>query len=116
QDYAGLVKRRSPDAFRAGELVTTAGDVVGRHEGHQHFTIGQRRGTGVALGYPIYVVDIDPAANRVTVGDRQATLRSSLVADQLNLLSTRLTDGVELTCTAKIRYNHAPQPATARVE
>jgi tRNA-uridine 2-sulfurtransferase len=116
QDYAGLVKRRSPDTFRAGELVTTSGDVVGRHEGHQHFTIGQRRGTGVALGYPIYVVDIDPAENRVTVGDREATLRTSLVANQLNLLSTRLADGVEISCTAKIRYNHAPQTALARVE
>ncbi len=116
QDYAGLVKRRSPDAFRAGELVTTGGDVVGRHDGHQHFTIGQRRGTGVALGYPIYVVDIDPEQNRVTVGDRAATLRSALVANQINLLSARLHDGVEISCTAKIRYNHAPQPAVARVE
>jgi tRNA-specific 2-thiouridylase len=115
QDYAGLVKRRSPGTFRPGELVTTSGDVVGRHEGHQHFTIGQRRGTGVALGYPIYVVDIDPASNRVTVGDREATLRSSLIANQLNLISTRLEDGVEIECTAKIRYNHSPQPAIARV-
>ncbi len=116
QDYAGLVKRRSPDAFSAGELVTTTGDVVGEHQGHQHFTIGQRRGTGIALGYPIYVVDIDPAANRITVGDREATLRSSLIANQINLLSNRLQDNVDLTCTAKIRYNHPPQPATARVE
>ncbi len=116
QDYAGLVKRRSTKEFRAGELVTTNGDVVGRHEGHQHFTIGQRRGTGVALGYPIYVVDIDPEHNRVTVGDREATLRTSLIANQINRLSARLQDGVELTCTAKIRYNHAPQPAIARVE
>ncbi len=115
QDYAGLVERRSPQTFRAGELVTTSGEVVGRHEGHQHFTIGQRRGTGVALGYPIYVVDIDPAENRVTVGDRAATLRSSLVANQLNVLSTRVNDGVEFPCTAKIRYNHSPQPAVARV-
>jgi tRNA-specific 2-thiouridylase len=116
QDYAGLVKRRSPDTFRPGELVTSGGDVVGRHEGHQHFTIGQRRGTGVALGYPIYVVDIDPASNRVTVGDREATLRSSLIANQLNLISARLGNGVEIECTAKIRYNHSPQPATARVD
>src|SRR5688572_10318902 len=115
QDYAGLVKRRSPETFRGGEIVTTGGDVVGQHEGHQHFTIGQRRGTGVALGYPIYVVDIDAEQNRVTVGDREATLRSSLIADQLNVLSTRLTRGVELTCTAKIRYNHGPQQAIARV-
>jgi tRNA-uridine 2-sulfurtransferase len=116
QDYAGLVKRRSPDTFRAGEIVTTSGDVVGRHEGHQHFTIGQRRGTGVALGYPIYVVDIDSEQNRVTVGDREATLRASLIANQINLLSSRLRDGVEIRCTAKIRYNHSPQPAVARVD
>jgi tRNA-specific 2-thiouridylase len=115
QDYAGLMKRRSPGSFRPGELVTAGGDVVGRHEGHQHFTIGQRRGTGVALGYPIYVVDIDPASNRVTVGDREATQRSSLIANQLNLISTRLRDGIEVECTAKIRYNHSPQPAIARV-
>ena len=116
QDYAGLVKRRSPDAFRAGDLVSTSGDVIGQHEGHQHFTIGQRRGTGVALGYPIYVVDIDPQQNRVTVGDRAATLRSSLIANGINLLSSRLRDGAEISCAAKIRYNHAPQPAIARVE
>src|SRR5204863_2430638 len=64
QDYAALVRRRSPETFRAGELVSTGGEVVGRHEGHQHFTIGQRKGTRVALGYPIYVVDIDSRANR----------------------------------------------------
>ena len=70
----------------------------------------------MALGYPIYVIDIDAGTNRVTVGDREATLRSALVADQLNLLSTRLAEGVELRCSAKIRYNHAPQPASARVQ
>jgi tRNA-specific 2-thiouridylase len=116
QDYAALVKRRSPGTFRAGELVTSSGDVVGSHEGHQHFTIGQRRGTGVALGYPIYVVDIDPNANRVTIGDKSALERSSLVARDVNFLSPRATaarDG--LRCTAKIRYNHAPVPATLRV-
>ena len=52
----------------------------------------------------------------MTVGNREATLRSSLVANQINLLSMRLRDGVEMSCTAKIRYNHAPQPAVARVE
>src|SRR5687768_14458349 len=87
QDYAGLVKRRSPQTFRAGELVTTEGQVVGTHEGHQHFTIGQRKGVGVALGYPIYVVDIDPSSNRVTVGDKAMLARDGLVARQVNFLS-----------------------------
>src|SRR5687768_6800509 len=116
QDYAALVKRRSPETFRAGELVTTSGDIVGTHEGHQHFTIGQRKGVGVAFGYPIYVVDIDPATNRVTVGDKAQLERTSLVARDVNFLSPRAAaarDG--LKCAAKIRYNHFPQPATMRV-
>src|SRR3954470_10327887 len=57
QDYAGLVQRRSPDTFREGELVNQRGETIGTHAGHQHFTIGQRKGVGVALGYPIYVVN-----------------------------------------------------------
>jgi tRNA-specific 2-thiouridylase len=129
QDYAGLVKRRSPDTFRPGQLVTTDGNVVGQHEGHQHFTIGQRKGVGVAFGYPIYVVDIDPGTNQVVLGDKDALLKRTLIAHQVNLLSDRTTHaGTErrelrdqsavpdapatgIPCTAKIRYNHQPQPA-----
>jgi tRNA-specific 2-thiouridylase len=111
QDYAGLVKRRSPETFHPGQLVTTDGTVIGKHEGHQHFTIGQRRGVGVALGYPIYVVDIDAERNTVTVGDKQALMNSTLVARQINILSSRLEGAVNVKCEAKIRYNHQPQPA-----
>src|SRR5689334_18468299 len=57
QDYAALVKRRSPETFRAGELVDPSGKTLGAHEGHQHFTIGQRKGLGVAFGHRMYVVD-----------------------------------------------------------
>jgi tRNA-specific 2-thiouridylase len=115
QDYAGLVQRRSPETFRAGELVNARGEVVGVHEGHQHFTIGQRRGVGVALGHPVYVVDIDAPANRVTVGEKDALLRSELVAHQVNLLSSRLKAGGSIRCEAKIRYNGTAQPAVAVV-
>jgi tRNA-uridine 2-sulfurtransferase len=112
QDYAGLVQRRTVEPFAQGELVDTTGQVLGEHPGHQHFTIGQRRGVGIALGHPIYVVDIDPAANRVTVGERQDLLKQELIATQTNLLSDRLrTDSTR--CQAKIRYNSAPQPAVA---
>ncbi len=111
QDYAGLVQRRTPDAFHPGPLVTADGMVVGTHDGHQHFTIGQRRGVGVALGYPIYVVDIDPNTNAVTLGEKHSLLKSTLVANQINTLSSRLIDAQNLPCTAKIRYNHSPQPA-----
>lgn len=115
QDYAGLVQRRSPEAFAPGEIVNIQGESVGRHEGHQHFTIGQRRGVRVALGHPIYVVNIDPAANRVTVGDKQDLLRTTLTARQVNWLSPRVSQAGSMQCEAKIRYNHLPQPATVRV-
>ena len=111
QDYAGLVKRRSPDTFHEGDLIDSTGKVLGTHAGHQHFTIGQRKGVGVALGHPIYVVDIDPAANRVTVGEKEALLKRSLIANQINILTDRLSDADSLPCWAKIRYNHLPQPA-----
>jgi tRNA-specific 2-thiouridylase len=117
QDYAALLRRRDPAAMTPGELVTPDGRTVGEHGGHQHFTIGQRRGVGVALGHPIYVVDIDPAANRVTLGEKHLLLKRRLVARQINLLSDRLgrAGDAGLRCAAKIRYNHAPQPCRAFV-
>ena len=84
QDYAQLIQRRTTEPFQEGELVDTAGQVVGEHAGHQHFTIGQRRGVGIALGHPVYVVNIDPTANRVTVGDKEALLKRELIATQTN--------------------------------
>lgn len=113
-DYAGLVRRRTPEAFRTGEFVTVGGQRVGTHEGHQHFTIGQRKGLGVAMGYPIYVVDIDPASNRVIVGEKESLEKKTLVAHQINLLDDSIrASGTEVRCKAKIRYNHEPQPAIA---
>ncbi|GIW75660.1 MAG: tRNA-specific 2-thiouridylase MnmA [Phycisphaerae bacterium] len=112
QDYAGLVKRRSHDTFKEGQLVTTTGQVVGTHQGYQHFTIGQRKGVGVAFGRPIYVVGIDPAQNRVVLGDKEDLMKKSLLAKQINILSDRLTLSSSMRCQAKIRYNHTPQDAT----
>ena len=115
QDYAGLVRRRSPETFREGQFVDAGGQVVGTHSGHQQFTIGQRKGLGVALGYPVYVVDIDPASNQVTLGEKAALLKQGLVAHQLNSLSEKMVAGGPIRCSAKIRYNHQPQPAIAQL-
>jgi tRNA-specific 2-thiouridylase len=112
QDYAGLLRRRDPASFREGELVTADGQVVGTHAGHQAFTIGQRRGVGVALGYPLYVVGIDAARNRVTLGRREQAESTGLVARHSNFLCPRAATARDLRCSVKIRYNHAPQPAT----
>ncbi len=115
QDYAGLLRRRNPESFSQGELIASDGRKIGTHEGHQHFTIGQRKGVGVALGYPIYVVDIDAPRNRVVVGEKSQLERGGLIARQINLHGDRLAAAGEsgLSCTAKIRYNHTPQPARA---
>src|SRR3954462_14041627 len=59
QDYAALVRRRTPEAVKPGELVDPSGTVIGEHPGHQHFTIGQRRGLKLAVGHPVYVSAID---------------------------------------------------------
>ena len=67
----------------------------------------------MALGYPIFVTDIDPATRRVTLGEKQDLLRTRLTARQINLHGDRV-GSVGLRCAAKIRYNHAPQPATVR--
>ncbi len=112
QDYAGLVRRRTPEAFAQGAMVDAAGKNLGTHEGHQHFTIGQRKGLGVAVGHPLYVIGIDASDNKVTLGERESLLRKGLVARQINCLSPRVKDAVAMPCTAKIRYNHQPQPAT----
>ena len=118
RDYAGLVKRRTPERVREGELVTPTGEVVGTHPGHQHFTVGQRKGIGLGgRAVPLYVLGVDAAANRVTVGEKQGLLARTLVARQVNLLSDRLREATglaaEVRCSAKVRYNHLPQPASA---
>jgi tRNA-specific 2-thiouridylase len=115
--YTQLVRRRKPEAFRAGEFADSQGTVLGTHEGHQHFTIGQRKGVGIALGEPAYVVSIDAERNRVTLGSRDDLLKPALRASQLNILCDRLAaKGKLIRCSAKIRYNHAPQPGLAEID
>lgn len=115
QDYAGLVKRRTPEAFSPGKIVDTEGKVVGEHPGYQHFTIGQRKGLNVALGHRIFVVDTSPSANTVTIGEKQQLFKKTLKASQANFLSPRVRAGEDLRVQAKMRYNHSPQPAVLKV-
>ncbi|MGP1345912.1 MAG: MnmA/TRMU family protein, partial [Phycisphaerales bacterium] len=87
-DYAALVERRRPELRRAGQLRDPDGNTIGQHEGQHRFTIGQRRGVGVALGYPIYVVDKDPATNTVTVGPREHLAITAARIAEANWLDT----------------------------
>ena len=95
----------------AGELVTTGGEVVGQHSGIHNFTVGQRKGLGIATGSPLYVIQISGVEHRVTVGEEQALYSRTLRAKRLNLIAfERLTGPIRVA--AKIRHRHAPAMAT----
>ncbi len=97
----------------AGEIVTTDGTVVGQHPGIERFTIGQRKGLGVAMGEPYFVVRIDPDSRQVVIGKKEALGRQSLTADKTNWLVD--VPDQRFSCHAQIRYNSDAHPATANV-
>jgi len=101
----------------SGELVTTDGKVLGHHEGVHNFTVGQRKGLGVATGSPLYVININGAEGKVTVGGNDDLLSRTLIARDLNWIAV---DGLHdsganantpMRVTAKIRHRHEPAPA-----
>lgn len=110
QDYAAFVRQRRGDLNLAGEIVTTAGEVVGRHAGIEGYTIGQRKGLGVAFGEPRYVVRLEPETRRVVIGRDEELRRHELTARDANWLVDPPAEPLE--CTVKIRYRSAATPAT----
>jgi len=108
--YVQLVRQRRADVDTTGDLVTTDGTVVGQHDGIEGFTVGQRKGLGVALGEPKFVVRIEPDSRRVVLGDRDDLARSDLTATSCNWL----VDWADVPrhCHVQIRYNAAPASAT----
>jgi len=94
-----------------GEVVTTSGEVIGRHEGLHRYTVGQRRGLGLAAGRPLYVVEIDRAANRLIVGDDAELRRETCKVHDVNWVGiARLEQPTRVM--AKIRHRHDPAAAT----
>jgi tRNA-specific 2-thiouridylase len=108
--YADFVRARRGNLDTSGEIVTTAGEVVGRHAGIEGFTIGQRKGLGVALGERRFVVRIEPETRRVVLGEREELARTELTASRTNWLIEPPTR--PLRCEVQIRYLSEPVPAT----
>ena len=95
----------------AGELVASSGEFLGRHDGIFNFTVGQRKGLGVSSPSPLYVLQIDPASHKVTVGADQELATRTLCAGQLNWISIpSLT--APMRVRVKIRHRHEPAWAT----
>jgi tRNA-specific 2-thiouridylase len=102
RDHARFVRAARPEADTSGEIVTTEGDVVGWHSGLERFTVGQRKGLGVAFGERRYVVRLEPKTRRVVVGEIEALKRSELVAANANWLID--PPKAPFACHVKIRY------------
>ncbi len=125
-NYRSFLNDNVPDfasKYSAGNFINSQGTILGKHQGYPNYTIGQRKGLGIALGEPMYVTKIDAANNEVTLGKREELLSSSCVIKNINMMKyADFTDGIEVR--AKIRYNSKPCKAflfhhntnTARIE
>jgi tRNA-specific 2-thiouridylase len=115
-DYAAFIdayfkEQGVPRAATQGEIVDTSGRVVGEHHGVHHFTVGQRRGLGIAAGEPLYVIATEPASQRVVVGRNNDLLRASLTARDVNWVSIPPINA-PVPAQVKIRNKHVAAPAT----
>ncbi len=114
-DYAGFIKKECKGRVPApGNFVTADGAVLGRHKGIIHYTVGQRRGLNLALGYPVFVTEIRPDTDEVVVGGAQEVLARRVICSDLNWMAVEALEGPR-EVTAKIRYNHRGDKAVIRM-
>ena len=113
--YADIVTKLRPGAIEPGEIVDTEGNVLGRHDGIVHFTVGQRKGIGIAIAEPLYVVRLEPAARRVVVGPRAALARTGLTLRSVNWLGTVPPEN-GMAVEVKLRSAQAPVAARLHAE
>lgn len=104
-DYAAFIEKTLDRELPTGNFVTLDGKILGTHKGITHYTVGQRKGLGLALGYPAFVIEIRPEANEVVIGTNEDSLSYYVRANKLNFMSIEDLDG-EMRVFAKIRYNH----------
>ncbi|MFN4009956.1 MAG: tRNA 2-thiouridine(34) synthase MnmA [Pannonibacter sp.] len=115
--YSDVIRKLRPEAAEPGEIVHVDGRVLGRHDGIIHYTIGQRRGIGVATGEPLYVVHLDAPNRRVLVGPREALATRTLELRDVNWLGAApLVDGASIEVFAKVRSTRPPTPARLTIE
>ncbi|WP_317719552.1 tRNA 2-thiouridine(34) synthase MnmA [Clostridium tetani] len=109
-DHGKYIKNRFPSKVRQGNFVDKSGNVLGTHKGIVYYTIGQRKGLDIALGKPMYVVDINPFRNEVVLGNLDDLLNTELIAKDVNYIPfDNLKEPMEVE--AKIRYSQIPSKA-----
>lgn len=114
-DYGKFLERELGDQVAPGDFIDIHGNVLGKHRGIIHYTIGQRKNLGIAFGVPMYVKEIQPSTNRVVLASDEQLFSRGLTAVDLNFMSVEsITKPTPVL--AKIRYSHTPVPATISVE
>lgn len=115
-DYTRYLRHKKPELnnTEGGEIVDREGNVLGAHKGFPFYTIGQRKGLGLAMPEPVYVTEIDAGSNRITVGYRQEVEHTGLIANNVNWVSIDAPQA-EIAVEAKIRYNSPAAPARLKV-
>ncbi len=104
-DYAGFIDRTLPEPVPPGDFVDTRGEKIGRHKGITHYTIGQRKGLGLAMGHPVFVAAIRPESNEVVIGEPADIFAPALRCGHINYMACgEFEEGMAVR--AKIRYNH----------
>ena len=113
-DYAAFIERHYAgelsDGFAEGSFADSEGNILGRHKGIIHYTLGQRRGLGIPAASRLYVTKIDPETNTVVLGANEDLFGRELTAHQINLIPMERIEG-SIRVRAKIRYRHTEQPA-----
>ncbi len=110
-DYAGFIEKYTGRTSTPGNFVDVCGNPLGRHKGIIRYTVGQRKGLGISFGKPVYVSEINPASNTVTLADESALFSRVLHASDINLIAVDRIDQ-PLRVTAKVRYSHKEAAAT----
>ena len=114
-DYAAFMERYTGKTYAPGKFLDLEGNVVGTHQGAVRYTLGQRKGLGLAMGAPVYVCAKDMEKNTVTVGPNESLFATTLLARNFNWIALpELTE--PMTVTARARYNQKEQPATVYPE
>ena len=112
-DYAEFIRRESKKEVPEGNFVSTDGKILGRHKGITHYTVGQRKGLGLSLGHPAFVLEIRPETNEVVIGTNEESMTRFVKANRLNFMAVEDIEG-EMRALGKIRYNHKGAPCTVK--
>ena len=118
-DYRAFLKRRVAgleQTVQGGDFVLEDGTVVGQHKGYPFYTVGQRKGLGIALGYPVYVTAIRKAQNQVVLGTFDKLTKDGMYVDKLTMAKYTHLQGKKLNTITKVRYNDPGTPAVIEQE